>query len=93
MVVGPGRSSAGPGSLIEPRTERLATFGGSVIVSADHGATWQPIGSPLPYTPTGLVYAPFRKAFYLWRFDGNTGRNTSVRANAIERMDYDYAKP
>jgi hypothetical protein len=92
-VVGPGQISANSGSLIELPDGRLASFAGSVIVSKDHGATWQGIGPPLPYAPTGMVYAPFRKAFYIWHFDCNTGGDTSVKANAIERMDYDYTKP
>jgi photosystem II stability/assembly factor-like uncharacterized protein len=89
-VVGPGRISTSTGSLIELPDGRLATLGGYVIVSADHGVTWQAVGPPLPYSPTGMIYAPFRKAFYVWRFDCNVGGDTSVKPDAIERLDYDY---
>jgi hypothetical protein len=89
-VLGPGVVSTSSASLIELPDGRLATFGVTVIVSADHGATWQTVGSPLPYTPVGMVYAPYRKAFYIWRSDCNTGGDTSVKADAIERLTYDY---
>jgi hypothetical protein len=72
-VVGPGQISQSSASLIELPNGRLATFGSSILVSADHGVTWQPFGPTLPYSPTGIVYAPSRKAFYAWRFDCNSG--------------------
>jgi hypothetical protein len=89
-VLGPGLVSASSGSLIQLPDGRLATFGVYVIVSADQGATWKTVGSPMPYTPVGMVYSPPRKAFYIWRFDCNTGGDTSVKADAIERLTFDY---
>ena len=92
VVTRTGPISSSASSLIELPDGQLATYGASVILSKDHGVTWQSIGPPLPYTPTGMVYAPFRKAFYVWRFDCNFGGDTSVKADAIERLDFDYAK-
>jgi hypothetical protein len=66
----------------------MATLGATVIVSNNHGLTWAPVGPTLPYAPNGLVYAPIRKAFYIWRFDCNTGGDTSVKADSIMRWDY-----
>ena len=57
------------GSLIELPDGRLATIGPSnVIVSDDHGVSWRAIGPELAFAPSGLTYAPFRDAFYAWRF-------------------------
>jgi len=88
-VIGPGQIAPGATSLLELPDGRLATFGTSVIVSANHGRTWQPVGPPLPYLPRGLVYAPFRGAFYIWHFDCNAGENP-VRSDAIMRLSYNY---
>jgi hypothetical protein len=89
-VVGPGQISVHSASLIELPDGRLATFASGVIVSADHGYTWQPVGPPLPYTPTGIVYSPSRKAFYAWQFDCAFSGDTSVKADAIIRLAFDY---
>jgi hypothetical protein len=92
-VLGPGRISDNSGSLLELPDGRLATFSRFVIVSADHGATWQSVGSGLPYTPTGIVYSAYRKAFYAWRYDCAFSGDTSVKADAIMRMAFDYKTP
>jgi hypothetical protein len=58
----------------------------TLMISADRGATWQPLGPPLPYAPNGLSYSPFRKAFYISRSDCGS----SVPMDAIERLGFDY---
>ncbi len=65
--------------------------GSSVIVSSDEGATWTPVGQPYPpdYIPTGLDYSPFRKAFYIWRFDCDFTTDNPIQPDSILRMDFD----
>jgi photosystem II stability/assembly factor-like uncharacterized protein len=89
-VTSAGMFSPFASSLIELPDGRLATFSSSVIVSADHGSTWRPIGQPLPYVPTGIIYAPSRMAFYAWKFDCNFSGDTSVKPNAIVRFNFDF---
>lgn len=65
---------------------RLAAVGEStLIVSSDGGATWAPVGAPLPYPPDGVTYSAARKAFFIWRGDCRT----HVAANAVMRLDVD----
>jgi hypothetical protein len=87
-----GQISNTAATLIELPDGRLATFGSSVIVSADHGVTWQPVGAPLPYNATGIIYAPIRKAFFAWRFDcaKKSTDDPSVKPDMIVRMNFDY---
>lgn len=71
---------------------RLATLGGStVVVSTDEGATWRSVGQPYPpdYLPNGLVYSPFRKALYIWRFDCSFETENPIQPDAILRADFD----
>jgi photosystem II stability/assembly factor-like uncharacterized protein len=82
------------GSLVELPDGRLATLGPSnVVLSDDHGRTWRAIGPNLPYQPSGLMYAPHREAFYVWRFycDFSIERNPVV-AESIMRLDVDLAR-
>jgi photosystem II stability/assembly factor-like uncharacterized protein len=87
-----GQISTSAANLIELPDGRLATFGASVIVSANHGVTWQNVGAPLPYRPAGIIYAPIRKAFYAWRFDcaKTAQEDPSIKPDMIVRMDFDY---
>jgi photosystem II stability/assembly factor-like uncharacterized protein len=87
-------SSAGAGILaatspylVELPSGALAAAGRSVMISDDHGATWRAIGPTLPIQPTGLAYSPFRKAFYTWY----STCDAPVPADAIQRLDFDYA--
>jgi hypothetical protein len=53
-----------------------------VMISSDHGVTWQAYGPQLPFTPVGIAYADSDKAFYIWQFDcGN-----AVLPNAIMKL-------
>jgi len=87
-VIGPGTISITAANLIELPNGWLATLGANVIVSADHGVSWEAVGPTLPYQPSGIIYAPFRKAFYIWLFDCNFTGNTSVKADAIMRWNF-----
>jgi hypothetical protein len=59
----------------------------TLMISADKGATWQPLGPALPYAPSGLVYSQFRKAFFINRNDCSS----NVPMDGIERLGFDYA--
>lgn len=74
---------------IELPDGRIVTVGGkTLMISADHGATWEPLADPLPFTPNGVTYSAFRNAFYVWQWDcGDV-----VLSNAIMRFGYDYRK-
>jgi hypothetical protein len=78
---------------IELPDGRVATLGaGSVVVSSDHGVTWKPASSALPYHDSiGVVYSAQRKAFYVWRFTCGNGA-VPVPPDAIMRFDFDYQK-
>jgi hypothetical protein len=58
-----------------------------VIISGDRGATWRAVGPALPIQPSGLAYSTFRKAFFAWHFTCDS----VVPANAVLRLDFDYA--
>ncbi len=66
----------------------LSTSGSLVIASADHGVSWRPISPPLPYVPSGLVYSPYRQAFYAWHFDCLLDRPDPVKPDAILKFPY-----
>jgi len=74
---------------IELPDGRIVTVGGTTLmISADHGASWAPLAAPLPFTPNGVSYSAFRNAFYVWLWDCND----VVLPNAIMRFGYDYRK-
>ena len=53
-----------------------------IMISSDHGVSWQPFGPQLPFTPVGITYSDFDKSFYIWQFDcGN-----KVLPNAIMKL-------
>ena len=78
--------------VVELPDGRLAALSRTVIISADGGAKWRALGPGLPYLPNGLVYAPFRKAFYIWRFECGPGA-LPVADNAVMRIPFDYQAP
>jgi photosystem II stability/assembly factor-like uncharacterized protein len=61
----------------------------TLMVSADKGATWKPLGAALPFTPNTISYSPYRNAFFIEQFDCKN----AVVANAISRYGYDYRAP
>jgi hypothetical protein len=85
-VVVTNRGGAG---LLELPDGRLVSLGGGTLVlSSDQGATWRGLGPQLPYSPSGVVYSRFRKAFYIWHF--SCGNNPPVPADAIMMVSFDY---
>jgi hypothetical protein len=80
-------------SLVELPNGDLASFGtAKIVVSADHGASWVPVGPTIPITPFGMVYSPFRKAMYIWQFDCDQAlANNPIKTDSIIRLDFDVA--
>jgi photosystem II stability/assembly factor-like uncharacterized protein len=55
---------------IELSDGKLVSVGATrLVISADGGSTWSPFGATLPFTPAGVVYAPGRRAFFIWHSD------------------------
>jgi hypothetical protein len=54
--------------------------------------TWHAATTALPYAPTGLVYSPYEKAFFVWHFDctGMSNPNDPVPSDAVMKFDFDY---
>jgi hypothetical protein len=77
------------GALVELPDGRVATLGTvQVLISGDHGATWESIGPALPYTPAGMTYSPSQKAFYIWQFDCDPPSGAiPVQPRSIMRLD------
>jgi photosystem II stability/assembly factor-like uncharacterized protein len=72
---------------------RLASLGNQgVLISSDCGTSWHLATTALPYSPTGFVYSPYQKAFYVWHFDCTSSPNPGdpVPADAIMKYDFDY---
>jgi hypothetical protein len=74
---------------------RIAIVGKDhLLVSADKGKTWTPIGEPLPYPgggydgARGLAYSARTKTFFIWRWDCNG----NVPSNAVMSAGFDYTK-
>jgi len=72
---------------------RIAILGTDhILLSADKGVTWKPIGEPLPYPGGGYngargpAYSARTKTFYIWRWDCGT----SVLPDAIMSSGFDY---
>ncbi len=82
-------------SLVELPNGDLASFGtAKVVVSADHGASWVPVGPAIPITPFGMAYSTFRKALYIWQFDCDQAlANNPIKTDSIIRLDFDVATP
>lgn len=58
----------------------------TLMISNDKGATFNPVGPPLPFVPNSISYSARRNAFYIEQFDcGN-----AVVAHAISRYGFDY---
>ncbi len=81
------------GSPVELPDGRIAALSSqTIMVSSDCGATWHDATTALPYSPTGVVYSPYQKAFYVWHFDctGQNNPGDPVPADAIMRFAFDY---
>jgi photosystem II stability/assembly factor-like uncharacterized protein len=91
MTVGSGvLQTSAPVELPDGRIASLGPH--TVMVSADCGASWHAASTTLPYSPTGLVYSAYQKAFFVWHFDctGANNPNDPVPANAVMRFAFDY---
>lgn len=56
-----------------------------VVVSADAGVTWTPVGEQLPFKPAGVTFSAQTKTMYVWQWDcGNV-----VLPNAIASAGFD----
>jgi hypothetical protein len=74
---------------IELPDGRIVTVGPSTLIaSSNQGATWEPLLDPLPFTPFGVSYSPYRNAFYIWQWDCGM----VVMDDAIARYGYDYRR-
>jgi photosystem II stability/assembly factor-like uncharacterized protein len=91
QAVGQGVLVTGaPVALPDGRIAALSSQ--SVMVSSDCGASWFDVTTALPYAPTGVVYSPYQKAFFIWHFDctGQSNPGDPVPQDAIMRFDFDY---
>jgi photosystem II stability/assembly factor-like uncharacterized protein len=59
-----------------------------LFLSAD-GVKWTFV-APLPYEPVGLAYAPYRKLFYIWKFDCSFTTDNAIPADAIMKLPFDH---
>jgi len=58
----------------------------TLMISSDKGASFQPVGEPMPFTPNSITYSAHRNAFFIEQFDcGDV-----VVAHAISRAGFDY---
>jgi hypothetical protein len=79
---------------VELPNGKLATIGSDhLLLSADGGTSWEPIGEPLPFeiSPAysgGLAYSPARKTFFIWH---STCSANAVLEDGIMSAGYDYA--
>jgi len=47
----------------------LTVRGDHVVVSADQGVSWDPVGDALPFKVSGVTYSAQRKTLYVWHWD------------------------
>lgn len=60
-----------------------------VVVSADRGVTWTPVGEPLPFKPAGVTFSAATKTVYVWQWDCGG----IVLPNAIASAGFDDTAP
>jgi photosystem II stability/assembly factor-like uncharacterized protein len=61
-----------------------------VVVSRDHGASWDTVGPELPFDLSGFTYSPVRNAVYAWKnYCDNQKELNPVLDQAIMRLDLD----
>jgi hypothetical protein len=65
----------------------VSSYDYTLVASADGGATWEPFGPTLPYTPAGIAYSENQKALFVWHSDcGNL-----VLPDAVQKLSFDFA--
>jgi hypothetical protein len=83
------QGKAGSVQPLELPDGRIAsTQGSNIVVTSDKGTTWTSIGTPVPFTPVGISYSPFRAAFYAWYF--TCGGSNAVPTDGIVRYGWSY---
>lgn len=90
VTSGPVHSRGGPPVEL-PDGRVLALGHESILASSDHGATWQPIGSPLPYPGQncgtyGLTYAAEPRALFIHQNDCSG----HVASSSVWSSHFDY---
>jgi hypothetical protein len=85
-------SQAGQGLVswypVELPDGRVLTLGGDhVVVSADQGMTWTPVGETLPFKASGVTYSVQTKTLFIWHWDCGS----VVLSDAIAAAGFDYA--
>jgi len=82
--------TGGPVALPDGRIAALGSQ--AIMISSDCGGSWSAATTSLPYSPTGVVYSPYEKAFFVWHFDctGQNNPGDPVPTDAIMRYDFDY---
>jgi hypothetical protein len=66
----------------------LSIRGDHVAVSADHGASFTPIGETLPFSATGVTYSVATKTLFVWHWDCGS----VVLPDAIASAGFDYTQ-
>jgi len=84
-----------PIQLVELPDGRIVIIGKDhLLASADKGATWKPIGEPLPFMGggydgvPGVTYSALTKTFFVWHWDCGE----VVHPDAIMSMGFDWEK-
>ena len=85
-----GADGLGGASPIELPDGRIVVVGNErLMISADGGDTFTPVGEPLPFAPAGVVYSSVQKRFFVWHWDcGDV-----VLSDAIASAGFDWQLP
>ena len=63
-----------------------------VVVSRDHGASWDTVGPELPFDLAGFTYSTARQAVYAWRNYCDFAADVNpVLPQSIMRLDLDLS--
>ena len=62
-----------------PGGKLVAAVEARLHVSADHGATWQKMGDPIPFQPNGLVFCAKTRWLYAWKSTDSKEESVMVR--------------
>jgi photosystem II stability/assembly factor-like uncharacterized protein len=88
-------SESGAGGLggappIELPDGRIVVVGNErLMISADGGDTFTPLGEPLPFAPAGVAYSSVQKRFFVWHWDCGE----VVLSDAIASAGFDWQLP
>ncbi len=85
-LVANGSKTGGASPIELPDGRIVSVSANAVVVSLDRGVNWTAVTTALPFTPNGLTYSPFRRAFYASHFDCTN----TMPSNAHARYGWDY---